>query len=294
MRKFLQTQMARVRTRFQPSAIFRILDARRGGLYRKEIALILEDVYGIRFVSSSQDGSVRHMLLRGGDRPQYEASSRLVRSGDTVFDVGAHIGLFCVHLSRLAGPSGRVFAFEPVPETCARLRETLALNRCVNVQVFEAALSNQTGTATMTLYESDKSEWNTLGAPDMKLPTGEHVSPETRVDVRTETLDGFAQAENIARIHLLKIDVEGFEKFAFEGAARLLRERRIDFICFEISQDPLAGAGVTAREVFQSLEAHGYFAYEYEADTQTFRGPIHDSTAHFANFFASWQDLTQI
>ncbi len=61
---------------------------------------------------------------------------RLVRAGNVVADVGANIGYHTLILSRLVGPSGKVFAFEPNPLSRARLEANLAANNCCNVQVF--------------------------------------------------------------------------------------------------------------------------------------------------------------
>jgi len=144
----------------------------------------------------------------------------------------------------------------------------------------------------MNLFEEPYSSWNTMGRPRMPTPDGEFLSPKASILVQSDTLDHFCSENDIHRIHFLKVDVEGFEKSVFFGSGSLLRERRINYICFELSQDPLKGAGITAREVFESLELHGYFAYRFDEKSGTFHGPVHDSSEYWANYFASWQDLT--
>ena len=52
-------------------------------------------------------------FLRGRYEPEKtEAVLDLVREGDVVYDIGAHVGYFTVLFSREVGPGGRVFAFE--------------------------------------------------------------------------------------------------------------------------------------------------------------------------------------
>jgi FkbM family methyltransferase len=232
------------------------------------------------------------LLLRLNDTAELRAIPRLVRPGDTAFDVGANVGLYSVLLSRLCGPAGRVWAFEPVPDTYWRLRETLALNHCENVIPVRSAVSERPGCARANLYESQFAEWNTLGIPPPRLANGRQVAPRESIEVSTQTLDGFCEAEKIQRIRFLKVDVEGFELSVLRGAERLLRERRVDYICFEIAKQPLANAGVRSREVFEALEAQGYASYRLEKATGAFQGPIHDTPEAWMNFFASWKDLS--
>jgi FkbM family methyltransferase len=214
-----------------------------------------------------------------------------VRPGDVAFDVGANIGIYTALLSRLCGPTGRVFTFEPVPDTYWRLRESLALNRCGNVIPVQSAVCERDGTARINLFDAHFSEWNSLGMPSMFNLDGSRISPHDSVEVPACTLDQFCAAEKIERVNFLKVDVEGFELSVFKGAERLLRERRVDFLCFEISQEPLKGAGVESRQVFQALEALGYSSYGLDRTTGKFYGPIRDSSEEWMNFYASTSDL---
>jgi hypothetical protein len=146
----------------------------------------------------------------------------------------------------------------------------------------------------MNLFGPQFAEWNTLGTPKMTGPDGKLVSPSQSVEVPSWTLDEFCNTERIERINFLKVDVEGFELSVFRGAERLLRERRVDYICFEISQEPLRGAGVESGKVFEALETLGYLAYRFDGRTGAFHGPVRDTAESWTNFFASWKDLSKI
>ena len=80
------------------------------------------------------------------------------------------------------------------------------------------------GVVRMNLFEPQYSAWNTLGMPEMVTPQGNRVSPAKSVDVPSCTLDEFCRSEKIEKINFLKVDVEGFEKAVFQGAADLLRD----------------------------------------------------------------------
>lgn len=256
---------------------------------------IIQDVYGHRFVLYDYDLPRLWLLARHPqDAAEFQAIPRLVRPGDVVLDVGANIGAYSVLLSGLCGQSGRVWAFEPVPDTCWRLRETLALNRCDNVVPVQAAVCEREGTATMNLFDPGHCVWNSLGTPEMG-PDGAKSLPHASVDVPSLSLDGFCDREGVNRINFLKVDVEGFEVSVFRGAKRLLRERRVDYICFEISQRPLKAAGFASRQVFAELEQWGYSVYELDKRNAAFRGPVRDTDEQdFTNLFASANDMTAL
>jgi FkbM family methyltransferase len=256
---------------------------------------IVEDTHGYRFVVYPFDRpNLPDLVRRAADVADFEAIPRFVRSGDIAFDVGANIGIYSVLLSRLCGLDGRVWAFEPVPDTYWRLRETLALNRCENVIAVQSAICERDGTARMNLFDSPFSEWNSLGMPSMCNPEGGRISPHQSIEVSTCTLDEFCSREKIERVNFLKVDVEGFEVTVFQGADRLLREHRVDYVCFEISQEPLKGAGIESREVFRALETRGYSSYSFDRTTGRFCGPISDTSEEWMNFYASTRDLTNL
>src|SRR5438105_15643228 len=59
--------------------------------------------------------------------PEYDLLSSLVADGDWVVDVGANVGHYAKRFSQLVGRTGRVIAFEPVPETFALLAGNLQI-----------------------------------------------------------------------------------------------------------------------------------------------------------------------
>jgi FkbM family methyltransferase len=254
---------------------------------------IIEDVHGIRFVLYPHDRpNMLCLVKRAADVADFRVIPLFVKPGDIAFDIGAHVGTYSVLLSRLCTATGRVWAFEPAPDTYWRLRETLALNRCSNVVALESAVSDIDGTARINLFDPQFSEWNSLASPCFTAPDGTRVSPHESLDVPALTLDEFCAAEKIARVNFLKVDVEGFEVSVFRGAERLLRRRCVDYICFEISQTPLRAAGLEPREVFGALGERGYSSFRLNRATGTFEGPILDTSEDWANYYASPMDLT--
>jgi hypothetical protein len=63
-----------------------------------------------------------------------------LRAGQTVLDVGAHVGQYTLLASGIVGPAGRVIAFEPHPVLSRVLRRNVARAGCRNVTVLPVAL----------------------------------------------------------------------------------------------------------------------------------------------------------
>ncbi|WP_243408081.1 FkbM family methyltransferase [Frankia canadensis] len=250
-------------------------------------AVVVEDEYGIALlIPAGERDRLRSLMRRPGDRPAFTLMDRLLRGGDVVFDVGANLGVYSVHARRRSGAAGRVFAFEAVPATADRLAQTLALNRCLDVHVVRAAVTDAPGTATMHVFDDPACGWNSLGAHPMYGYDGAAVRPSASVEVEAVTLDAFAEREGVERVALCKVDVEGFERHVFTGAAGLLAGHRIGVLCFEISEDPLVGEGGTPAEVFESLAIHGYRTFRHDEATGTLVGPV-DPAAEQAHLGAS-------
>lgn len=163
--------------------------------------------------------------------------------GDVVVDVGANIGNTALAAASRVGPGGRVLAFEPHPRTHAFLLENVALNDARQVEVVNAAVGDRPGTV----------KFSSLSADDINrvLASGEADSGLT-VPVRTldEALAG------VARIDLLKIDVEGYEKRVLEGAGDVLA--RTACVFYESVEADCAREGYSTSDLVAMLQDRGF------------------------------------
>lgn len=153
------------------------------------------------------------VLFHGGyeDREIAELC-KYIPQGGTVLDVGANIGLSALEFSRNAGPAGRVLAFEPHPDTAARLRINLERNGAANVEIVQSAVGATPG--TITFNESADATQSSASVIPRKLVRSFDV-PLTTVDL------AWAKAGKPA-VSVLKIDVEGGELQVLQGAGELL------------------------------------------------------------------------
>lgn len=132
---------------------------------------------------------------------------RLVRPGMQVLDLGANVGFYTLAFSRLVGPTGQVWAFEPASENLRYLRSHVELNALANVTVVAAAVGSVTGFSMF-----DPGPASSMGK----------LHRRGSVRVRVVTLDQLIAAREIATPDVIKVDIEGGEAEMLRGAKRLL------------------------------------------------------------------------
>ena len=124
--------------------------------------------------------------------------------GDTVIDVGAHVGTVALFLARTVGAGGRVNAFEPQNGIFHYLCGNVALGGHRNVVCLNAAAGAESGTIEAPAVDYGAEE-NFGAVSFLGQGPGE-------TDVRT--IDGL----NLEKCRLIKIDVEGMEPEVLKGA----------------------------------------------------------------------------
>lgn len=169
-------------------------------------------------------------------RDEARLFERLTRRGMTVVDVGAYIGYFTLLSSHLVGGSGRVFAFEPADEAYRYLLHNIEANGCRNVVAVRKAVSDTASTATLIRDPVGPESFLTNG-PDH----GQGVV------VETINLDKFFEAQNWPAVHLIKMNIEGWELPALKGMREL--SKRNPELQLIIEFNPMAMArGAISRE----------------------------------------------
>jgi FkbM family methyltransferase len=168
---------------------------------------------------------------------------RVCRPGSTAIDLGAHIGLYTVLLSRYVGETGCVVAFEPMPETRSALQRTLALNRCRNVQVRHEAVADASGRRLFYDTGNEVSNENSL------VPLEQATAV---LEVPMVSLDGL-QLDDVS---CLKVDVEGAELDVLEGARELIA-RWQPVIALDVHPEQLRQGGRSSGDVWDLLHDYG-------------------------------------
>jgi len=188
------------------------------------------------------------------ERAELDFILRVVQPGMTFFDIGANIGLFSLAAGeKLRGQPSAIYAFEPCPSTFAILEKNLVKNELAEVRAFRVALSDQNGEANLYINAAFKDALNSLEDPS-------HSDAEVvgREVVQTITLDDFVTRENIARVDVMKVDVEGAELLLFRGGRKLFKRPDAPLILYEGYSWCTAGFHYHPVELMWELEELGY------------------------------------
>lgn len=156
-------------------------------------------------------GSQRHAFWLGLYEPEMQQRFvKTIKPGGIFYDIGANVGFYSLLASALVG-TGKVFAFEPVPNNIAYLRRHLELNGCDNVEVLELAVCDREGEAAFELEAS-----GSMG----------ELGPGGKLHVQTTSLDALLQSHRIPAPDYIKMDIEGAEYRALLGAEKCFRQHR--------------------------------------------------------------------
>lgn len=142
----------------------------------------------------------------------YEADKQkiftsVIKPGDVVYDIGAHVGFYTLLACNGTGKGGRVFSFEPFPQNIGYLKRHIALNRC-NAVVIEKGVSNHSGRMRFAVGGN-----TSMGA----------IGPHGTLEIETIKLDDAILANTLPAPDVIKMDIEGEEYNALMGLRHTLK-----------------------------------------------------------------------
>lgn len=172
-----------------------------------------------------------------------------VKPGMVVVDIGAHVGYYTLLAANKAGPTGKVFAFEPEQGNHAILLKNIGMNGYDNVVATRMAVSDRTGNTTLYITALDSGRHSVYhhGLPERGSAT-----------VETTTLDAFLESEEWPRIDLIKIDVEGAEVAVLDGMSQLMGESPDLKMIVEFNPALLQDGGVVPSVFLERLASPGW------------------------------------
>ena len=223
----------------------------------KRLLLRADSPPRLRAIASGVGRGLKLQVLDGTPKSYWMGTHELttqallldqIKSGMTVYDCGANIGYFSVIFARLVGPAGRIFAFEPSPDSLQCLHVAREINGLNNLTVVPQAV-----------WDRKEMLYFVRSAPDASSVSdhvegvfGKSSEQKEHIEVPAISLDELVYKQGNPPPDFIKIDVEGSEGEAVAGACRLLSECRPSLL-LEIH-------GAPGRRVWQFLKELNYVA----------------------------------
>lgn len=181
------------------------------------------DLFGSRITLDLEDYIQRCMYLNVFEPEETSFVQAYLKPGMCFVDAGANIGYYSLLAAEKVGLKGLVMAFEPSPYAYERLVRTVTENGLRQVRAEQAGLGEQNGVARLQLpVEKGNHTPTMVGIGDTNVIT----TPVYR-------LDEYLERRGIAKVDLLKLDVEGYEPNIILGADRYLKAGRISALLCE-------------------------------------------------------------
>jgi len=168
-----------------------------------------------------------------------------LRKGDNVIDVGANIGSLTLKAASLI-KNGKVFAIEPHPQIYKYLVENIKLNNFDNIECFKIIAGNENQLQSFSDVKSDDQNSVRIDDEGIKL--------------RQQKIDDFI--DNELEFALIKIDVEGYEKFVILGAKNVLKKTKC--VYFEASDKLYKNYQYTYQDIFTLLTSLGFTIFKIQ------------------------------
>lgn len=179
----------------------------------------------------------------GRFEPQTSALVRqLLPSGGVFIDVGANLGYYTRLAAECVGPRGCVIACEPGPENVVALRRNTA--HLPQVQIVPSALA--AGQELLPLYLSSHSSCHSL-------VDSSYFKDGSFIWVPTISFDQLCSSLKLAKIDLVKVDVEGAEPMVLAGMRQALAQARVANLVIEFCPANIEDAGYDSLAFAQDL-----------------------------------------
>ncbi len=210
--------------------------------------------FDLRFKFKTQD-VIGRLIFKEGMHEEELTSFLLqnltIEEQDIIFDVGANIGWYSLLLGKKSPLSVKIYAFEPDPLNFSLLEHNVKINNIKQVICIKKAVSDVEETKILYQYPSKNFGRHSL------LP----INDNTQIPVETIALDKFIERNNIdyRKIKFMKVDIEGYEYFAFKGAIKVLQHT--PFILSEYSPSYMKKGDVSPQALLELFYAHSYTSY---------------------------------
>jgi FkbM family methyltransferase len=175
----------------------------------KRKPMILKNWYASLDIILPKSGSAAQVFYRGHSSIEIvRVMEKVLKHGDAVLDIGAHIGEYTLIAAHLVGSTGVVYAIEPQPECVHYIRRNCEVNGLQNVRICQLAIGDRSGSVS---FRRDPRSWG-----------GFIVTQGGNLTVQCVRLDDLVTREGLKRCAFIKVDAAGNEIAVLKGGISLL------------------------------------------------------------------------
>lgn len=209
-----------------------------------------------------------HLYLFGTyELPTTNFVRRFLKVGDVVLDVGANIGYMSLFFGQCVGTNGKIYAFEPEHQNHQALLANIALNNAHNIIAQRQAATDVEKALKLYLAQDNFGAHSTV--------FNDETLTEAYEEIQGIPLDTFIQKNQLDKIALVKIDVEGAEYEVLQGMKQILKQQR-PILIIELNDALQRKRGLS----FASISEELTIEYDYQAFSTTEAGYLIEPQKH--------------
>lgn len=160
-----------------------------------------------------QSGSYGLFIFREDYEPLLYNLDLLIKKNDCVIDVGANQGIYSLAMAKIVKSRGKVIAVEPFSSMTSCLKNNMKINSINNIKIIESLISNKQKT-----YKLNFNHGTVSASIVKKFKNNKYIK------VKSLTIDQICS--NFKKVNFIKLDIEGAEMLALEGAKKTLKNSK--------------------------------------------------------------------
>jgi FkbM family methyltransferase len=220
---------------------------------KKAVDIVVTGAYGCKYLLPNLIETISFELFINGiyERDTHEFLLKRIPANAVFLDLGANIGSIVIPICRKRNDL-RVISVEAAPWVFEYLKKNIELNGLTNIEILNRAI-----------LDTDDQEIDFFG-PTEKFGKGSLTPHYTNKSIKVPTIqiDTLLKKSNISKVDFIKIDIQGFEYYAFKGAAQLLQSPDAPDILFEFEDwAEREASGLKAGFAQALLKEYGYEIY---------------------------------
>jgi len=242
--------------------------------FTKKVKSEFVDFYGLKLYLTENDSENYSGGINYED-DYFDLLELEITSGENVIDIGAKIGIYSLAFSKFIGPTGKVFSFEPTPDSFNILKKNMNENHLENIIIEQKAVTDKNEIQLLELFESNG---NNRINNDSK----------NSININCTSLDNYF-SDSHEKISFVKIDVEGLEPKVLSGMKNVLEKNPKIKILLEYNPKLMKFYGYVPEKILEDLTKQGFSLFDLEYDYK-----IEQNVEHFIKLYNNTHKLTNI